>query len=79
MTANMVEDRNKLWNYGEMMHNATCGTCHRAIRADHFLANQWIGVMKDMKRHIRQLDKEQYRFLQKYLQLHARDVVKSGH
>ena len=74
MTRNMVEDEQKLWDYGELLHSSTCGACHMAIPASQFLANQWIGVMKDMKRNIRHLSKEQYRFLQKYLQLNAKDV-----
>ncbi len=73
---NMLEDKQELWDYGEKLHSGTCGACHMAIPANHFLANQWIGVMKDMKRNIRHLSKEQYRFLQKYLQLNAKDVEK---
>ncbi len=78
-TENMLEDENKLWEYGEALHSSTCGACHMAIPAHHFLANQWIGVMKDMKRNIRHLSKEQYRFLQKYLQLNAKDVKGENH
>jgi len=76
---NLLEDEDKLWSYGEMLHSSACGACHMAIPADHFLANQWIGVMKDMKRNIRHLSKEQYRFLQKYLQLNAKDVKGDSH
>jgi len=79
ISENMVEDLNSLWNYGTKMHSANCGTCHRAPPTDHFLANQWIGAMRDMKRYIRHLDKGQYRFLQKYLQLHSRDVTEKAH
>ena len=60
-----------------MAKNCTAQLAVRAtglLGADEFLANQWIGVMKDMKRNIRHLSKEQYRFLQKYLQLNAKDV-----
>jgi trimethylamine-N-oxide reductase cytochrome c-type subunit TorC len=78
-TSGMVQDLDKLWGYGEKLRTATCGTCHRPSPPGHFLANQWIGAMKDMKRYIKKLDKGQYRFLQKYLQLHARDVLKSAH
>ncbi len=70
----LVEEQSKLWEYGKKLHSGTCGACHMAVPAGHFLANQWIGVMKDMRRNIRHLDKEQYRFLQKYLQLNAKDV-----
>ena len=71
---NMLEDKTMLWDYGEKLHSGTCGACHMAVPAENYLANQWIGIMKDMKRNIRHLSKEQYRFLQKYLQLNAKDV-----
>jgi len=75
----LIQDEEKLWEYGEKLHAGNCGSCHMAIPAEHFLANQWIGVMKDMKRNIRHLSKEQYRFLQKYLQLNAKDVQVTHH
>jgi len=74
----LVQDEEKLWEYGKKLHSGNCGSCHMAVPAEHFLANQWIGIMKDMKRNIRHLDKEQYRFLQKYLQLNAKDVKTTG-
>ena len=73
MTTNMVEHLEKIWDYGSEMHGASCGNCHSLPPADHFLANQWIGGLKDMKQYIN-LDKEEYQLLQKYLQLHAQDV-----
>jgi trimethylamine-N-oxide reductase cytochrome c-type subunit TorC len=76
---NMPQDEQKLWCYGKELRGTACGACHMAIPASHFLANQWIGVMKDMKRNIRHLSKEQYRFLQKYLQLNAKDVKGDDH
>ncbi|RYH11609.1 NapC/NirT family cytochrome c [Tropicimonas sp. IMCC6043] len=75
--ADLIDDVEALWAYGEEMNNASCGTCHSAPAADHFLANQWIGTMKAMERFIT-LDKEQYRFLQKYLQMHASDTGGAG-
>jgi len=72
--AKLVQDKDKLWEYGKKLHSGTCGACHMAVPAEQYLANQWIGVMKDMKRNIRHLSTEQYRFLQKYLQLNAKDV-----
>jgi|TARA_B100001964_G_C14137447_1_gene555806 trimethylamine-N-oxide reductase cytochrome c-type subunit TorC len=79
MSRGMVEEEAKLWNYGEKLHSASCGQCHMAIPAKNYLANQWIGVMKDMKRNVRHLSKEQYRFLRKYLQLNAKDVKGDDH
>ncbi len=78
-STNMLQDEQKLWDYGKELHSSTCGACHMAFPANHYLANQWIGVMKDMKRNIRHLSKEQYRFLQKYLQLNAKDVKGDNH
>lgn len=77
-TANMVEEIDQLWDYAGELHGATCGACHSVTPANHFLANQWIGGMKDMKKYI-SLGKEEYRFLQKYLQLNASDVSGAVH
>lgn len=74
----LVPDREKLWDYGAEMYNASCGVCHSLPPAGHSLANQWIGILKAMKRFI-VLDKEQYRFLQKYLQFHAKDTGGAHH
>ena len=72
----MVQDKSRnCGDYGETLHSGQL-----AVRVTgpsqpmNYLANQWIGIMKDMKRNIRHLSKEQYRFLQKYLQLNAKDV-----
>jgi trimethylamine-N-oxide reductase cytochrome c-type subunit TorC len=59
-------------NWKEMF-NAACGTCHSAPLPDHFLANQWVGIIKDMKANT-SLSVEEVRFLQSYLQLHAKDM-----
>ena len=72
-TVNIVTSLAVLWDYGSEMHGASCGCCHSLPPANHFLANQWIGGLKDMKRYIN-LEKEEYLFLQKYLQMHGQDV-----
>ena len=59
------------------MYTASCATCHGKPEPDHYLANQWIGNMKAMARFI-SLDKREYRFLQKYLQLHSSDTKGHG-
>jgi trimethylamine-N-oxide reductase cytochrome c-type subunit TorC len=61
---------------GAEMFNASCGLCHAAPQPGHSLANQWIGTLNAMKRFVA-LDDEQFRFLQKWVQLHARDT--GGH
>ena len=60
--------RSKLWDYGAEMYNASCGLCHSLPPTGNYLANQWIGNLNAMKRNI-SLDDEQYRFLQKYVQI----------
>ncbi|WP_431856953.1 NapC/NirT family cytochrome c [Azospirillum sp.] len=69
----VTSDATKLWAYAGELYNASCGTCHTLRAPSHYLANQWIGSLDAMKRFI-SLDKEEYRFLQKYLQLNARDT-----
>jgi trimethylamine-N-oxide reductase cytochrome c-type subunit TorC len=74
----LIANRASLWDYGSEMYNASCSTCHTLSGPGHFLANQWIGQLKAMERFV-SLDKEQYRFLQKYLQFHAKDVAGDPH
>lgn len=69
----LIADVDTLWEYGAEMNQAACSTCHRLAEPEHFLANQWIGVLKSMERFV-SLDKEQTRMLQKYLQVHAKDT-----
>ncbi len=76
--ADLIADKAKLWAYGAEMHRASCGTCHSLTPPNHSLANQWMGTLNAMKRFI-VLDKEQYRFLQKYLQFHASDTAGGDH
>lgn len=69
----LISDVAPLWTYTSEMYNASCGICHSTPDPGHSLANQWIGSLKAMKRFIT-LDKEEYRVLQKYLQLNAKDT-----
>ena len=59
--------------FGAEMYNASCGLCHAAPQTGHYLANQWIGNLNAMKRFVA-LDDEQFRFLQKWVQLNASDT-----
>ena len=61
---------------GSEMFNASCGLCNAAPQTGHYLAHQWIGNLNAMKRFVA-LDDEQFRFLQKWVQLHAQDT--GGH
>lgn len=72
-SADLVADKSKLFGYGAEMYNASCGLCHSLTPTSNYLANQWIGNLNAMKRNI-SLDDEQYRFLQKYVQLNAQDT-----
>ncbi|MBC8441475.1 MAG: NapC/NirT family cytochrome c [Deltaproteobacteria bacterium] len=74
----LVSDQEKLWEYGADMHSASCSPCHSATPANHFLANQWMGSLKSMSRNTN-LDKEEYRFLLKYLQFNASDTGGGHH
>jgi trimethylamine-N-oxide reductase cytochrome c-type subunit TorC len=72
----LVTDAAKIESYGAEMFNSSCGLCHAAPQTGHYLANQWIGNLNAMKRFVA-LDDEQFRFLQKWVQLHASDT--GGH
>ncbi len=69
----LTPDPNLLWDQGVTMFQTACANCHSSMRPNDYLSNQWIGLMKSMERYIT-LDKPDYRFLQKYLQLHASDM-----
>lgn len=71
---NLISDRHALWDYGEAMFTAACVNCHSTMAPHDYLANQWIGTLKSMKRYLT-LDKQEYRTLLKYVQLHARDTA----
>ena len=62
-----------VWTYTGALYNSSCGTCHALHPADAYLANQWIGNLKAMKR-FTALDDGQYRLLLAYLQLHSKDA-----
>jgi trimethylamine-N-oxide reductase (cytochrome c), cytochrome c-type subunit TorC len=73
----LIADEQKLWAYGQEFYGATCGTCHATQPTTHFLANQWIGTLNAMRKRV-SIDDEQQRLLQKYLQMHASDMVNKG-
>ena len=75
--AYLTDNLDELWNYGEQMYGAACALCHTLREPGHYLANQWIGTLNAMKPKT-PLDDEQFRFLQKYVQMHAKDVAEGG-
>jgi trimethylamine-N-oxide reductase cytochrome c-type subunit TorC len=70
----LLPDLQRLWAYGAEMYSDTCGSCHALRPPDNYLANQWIGNLNAMRPRV-DLDDEQVRFLQKYLQMHAQDTT----
>ncbi|NVJ92628.1 MAG: pentaheme c-type cytochrome TorC [Methylocystaceae bacterium] len=77
--ADLIEDVEPMWAYSQELYTASCSVCHSKPDPAHSLANQWIGTLKAMSRFV-SLDKAQLRFLQKYLQLNAKDTGgKHGH
>ncbi|TIH12819.1 cytochrome C [Marinifilum sp. JC120] len=73
-----LSDINRLNEYGSELHSAACGGCHAQTPATHFTANQWIGGIKSMGNRV-SLSKNNARFLLKYLQLRASDIVGQSH
>ncbi len=75
---NLNVDQAALWAYGAELYSGTCGSCHGLPPTDHALANQVVGGLNAMKRFI-SIDDEEYWFLQKYLQFHAKDTGGKPH
>ncbi len=71
--AHMATGIDDIWNYGGQVYGAACGLCHKLSDTKHFLANQWIGTLNAMKDRS-PLDDEQFRLVQKYVQMHAKDM-----
>ena len=69
----MISDADALWSYAGDLYENSCSVCHSAPDAGHFMANQWIGVLKSMIRYTA-LSKSEVRLLQKYLQFNAQDT-----
>ncbi|MEF2145622.1 MAG: NapC/NirT family cytochrome c [Desulfovibrionaceae bacterium] len=73
-----LADIDRLNDFGNELHAATCGGCHAQTPASHFTANQWLGGIKAMGNRV-MLDKEKSRYLLKYLQMRASDVAGETH
>ena len=72
-TQGLTPDIGKIWKYDSALYAASCGTCHAPRPTDGYLANQWVGNLTAMKR-FTELQDDQYRLLQTYLQFHSKDV-----
>ncbi|SKA31893.1 NapC/NirT family cytochrome c [Consotaella salsifontis] len=71
---NLTSNAEGLEEYGSELKSAACGACHATPPANHYLANQWIGLIKEMKGYTA-LSAEEVRFLQNFYQLHAKDMA----
>lgn len=69
----MSSDLTALNQYGSNLNQTNCSGCHPAIGADHYTANQWIGVVNSMKDRT-SMTKDEVRALTIYLQRHAKDM-----
>ena len=71
----MTSDLTALNQYGNQLNQTQCSGCHAAISADHYTANQWIGVVNSMKDRT-SMNKDEVRALTIYLQRNAKDMAK---
>lgn len=67
-------DLTTLNQYGSQLNQTHCSSCHAAIGADHYTANQWIGVVNSMKDRT-SMNKDEVRTLTIYLQRSAKDMA----
>ena len=71
--AKMSSDLTALSQYGNNLNQNNCSGCHAVIGADHYTANQWIGVVNSMKDRT-SMNKDEVRALTIYLQRNAKDM-----
>ena len=71
----VTNDLAALNHYGSQLNQNNCSGCHAAISADHYTANQWIGVVNSMKDRT-SMSKDEVRALTIYLQRNAKDMAK---
>ena len=70
----LTSDINVLNQYGKSLDQTYCSTCHAPIAADHYTANQWVGVINSMKDRTSMSDAE-VRAVTIYLQHFAKDMA----
>ncbi len=63
---------------GNRLNQTHCSGCHAVIEADHYTANQWIGVVNSMKDRTA-LTAEEVRALTIYLQRNSKDISGASH
>ncbi|MFZ7130351.1 NapC/NirT family cytochrome c [Avibacterium avium] len=74
LTANLTA----LNQFGHNLNETYCSGCHAAIGADHYTANQWIGVVNSMKNRT-SMSADDVRTLTIYLQRNSKDKVGVSH
>ncbi|WP_432430737.1 NapC/NirT family cytochrome c [Gallibacterium genomosp. 2] len=74
LTANLTA----LNQFGKNLNETYCSGCHAAIGADHYTANQWIGVVNSMKNRT-SMSADDVRTLTIYLQRNSKDKVGASH
>lgn len=70
VTANLAS----LNQYGNQLNQSYCSGCHAPIGAEHYTANQWIGVVNSMKDRTA-MTADEVRAVTIYLQRNAKDMV----
>lgn len=70
VTANLAS----LNQYGNQLNQSYCSGCHAPIGAEHYTANQWIGVVNSMKDRTA-MTADEVRAVTIYLQRNAKDMA----
>ncbi|KGQ37169.1 NapC/NirT family cytochrome c [Gallibacterium genomosp. 1] len=73
---NLTANLTALNQFGKNLNETYCSGCHAPIGADHYTANQWIGVVNSMKDRT-SLSGDDVRTLTIYLQRNGKDMIVS--
>ncbi|MCW9697839.1 NapC/NirT family cytochrome c [Avibacterium sp. 20-129] len=76
--SNLTADLTALNQFGKNLNETYCSGCHAPISADHYTANQWIGVVNSMKDRT-SLSDDDVRTLTIYLQRNGKDMANLSH
>lgn len=74
----VTSNLNALNQFGNNLNQTHCSGCHAPIGADHYTANQWIGVVNSMKDRT-SMSADDVRAVTIYLQRNAKDIVGGSH
>ncbi|WP_231462074.1 NapC/NirT family cytochrome c [[Haemophilus] ducreyi] len=76
--AALTADIKSLNDFGSNLNQTHCSGCHAPISANHYTANQWIGVVNSMKDRT-SMSADDVRAVTIYLQRNAKDMAGSSH